>query len=69
MKRKIIFVIFAVASIFFSNCDENGAEYTHRPIVFVHGYMGAGDNYSNMVRGFCRTATALRNSLSLTMIP
>jgi len=52
MKRKIIFVIFAVASIFFSNCDENGGEYTHRPIVFVHGYMGAGDNYSNMVQRF-----------------
>lgn len=29
-----------------------GCQDAHRPIVFVHGFLGAGDNYSNMVQRF-----------------
>ncbi len=25
---------------------------SHRPIIFVHGFLGAGDNYANMIQGF-----------------
>jgi len=29
------------------DCKDN-----HRPIIFVHGFLGAGDNYSNMIQRF-----------------
>ncbi|UCD84472.1 MAG: alpha/beta fold hydrolase [Deltaproteobacteria bacterium] len=53
-KGKIIYVFFAVAVIFFLSCDDNdnGGVTTNRPIVFVHGFMGAGDNYANMIQSF-----------------
>jgi len=29
-----------------------GCQDSHRPIIFVHGFLGAGDNYSNMIQRF-----------------
>lgn len=29
-----------------------GCQDSHRPIIFVHGFLGAGDNYANMIQRF-----------------
>jgi hypothetical protein len=64
---KKIFILFSLILFVTAGCSKEGdnckkrADYgdlipdchdSYRPIIFVHGFLGAGDNYANMVQRF-----------------